>query len=258
MLAKGFFLKYNWIVIQTNNLCRKDVIFIARRYDKEDAKRRILSVCVRCFIEKGYRAARLADIMQQADVTSSSFHHIFPTKDAVLLELAEFMFDNQFGIASQIVRDATSPIRLYAVETAIQMTLAELNENLREIYVEAYTQPKIAEYIYQKTSTVLQTIFGKYLPDCSEGDFYELEIGSAGIMRAYMARPCDKYFTLSRKLERFLSMSLKVYCVPDDEIEQVLSYLRNTDMVALANQAMQELFAALAMKFDFTLEQTAP
>ena len=73
------------------------------------------------------------------------------------------MFEGQFGSARAVVGKNASPVLLYAVETSIQMTLAELNENLREIYVEAYTHPETAEYIYQQTSTELMQILAKYL-----------------------------------------------------------------------------------------------
>lgn len=229
-------------------------IFMARRYDSEDAKRRILSACVRLFIEKGYKRTTMNDIIHDADVSAGTFQNIFRTKDGVLMELAHVMFDGQFGSARAVVGKNASPVLLYAVETSIQMTLAELNENLREIYVEAYTHPETAEYIYQHTSTELMQIFGKYLPCCRESDFYEMEIGSAGLMRSYMARPCDKYFTLAHKLERFLSMSLSAYRVPEEEQRAVLDAISKTDIVAVSNGVMQKLFEMLAMKFEFELK----
>lgn len=231
----------------------KEVVKIARRYDKEDSRRRILSVCVRLFIEKGYTKSTNAEILRLADVTNSTFYNIFHSKDGILLELAEFMFDNQFSIANRIIGVNADPVLLYALETSIQMTLAELNENLREIYVEAYTQPRIAEYIYQKTSTELYRIFSAYMPKCSVSDFYELEIGTAGMMRGFMSRKCDKYFTLRKKLKRFLTMSLGAYNVPKEKQEIVISYVLKTDITATANAVMQKLFEALEMKYDFKL-----
>lgn len=44
------------------------------------------------------------------------------------------MFGNQFDISGKMVGENTNPVLLYAVETCLQLTLAELNENLREIY----------------------------------------------------------------------------------------------------------------------------
>ena len=66
------------------------------------AKKRILTACVRLFLEKGYNRATLAEILREAAVSSSSFQNIFRTKDGVLIELVQFMFDSQFGTARRI------------------------------------------------------------------------------------------------------------------------------------------------------------
>ena len=218
------------------------------------AKKRILTACVRLFLEKGYKGTTVAEILREADVSASTFQNIFHAKDGVLVELVEFMFSNQFRTARQMAGQELPPVYVYAAETAIQMTLTELNENLREIYLEAYTQPEAAEFIHQNTSTELYRIFSPYLPGYSESDFYELEIGSAGIMRGYMSRKCDKYFTLERKLRRFLVMSLSAYKVPETEQEQVLAFVAGLDVRNRAEQVMHQLFAALAMRFEFSLQ----
>ena len=80
-----------------------------------------------------------------------------------------------------------------------------------------------------------------------------MEIGSAGIMRGYMARPCDDVLTLEKKLVCFLSMSLRAYMVPEDEIHRVLAFMTELDIRAVAQQVMHQLFSALAMRFEFTL-----
>ena len=217
------------------------------------AKKRILSACVRLFLEKGYKGTTVAEIVREAHVSVSTFQNIFHAKDGVLVELVQFMFGNQFGVARQITGEDVPPIYVYAVETCIQLTLTEQNEILRDIYVEAYMQKEAAEYIHRNTARELYRIFGVYQPELSESDFYELDIGSAGIMRAYMEQPCDIYFTLEKKLERFLVMSMRVYCVPEDEQRQVVAFIKKLDMCCIAEQVMQKLFQMLAMHFDFSL-----
>lgn len=230
---------------------------MTRRYDSKEAKKRILSACVKLFIEQGYKKTKMTEILTTADVSAGTFQNIFRTKDGVLMELVQFMFENQFDFANKIAVKTgknTNPVILYAIETAIQLTVSELNENLREIYIEAYTYGETKEYIYQNTSTKLYQIFGSYLPTYTESDFYELEIGTAGIMLGYMLRACDKYFTLEKKLERFLSMSLGAYSVPKEEKNAVIGYIiKNIDICETANLVMRKLFESLAMKFDFSL-----
>ena len=217
------------------------------------AKKRILTVCVKLFLEQGYKKTTVAEIVQKANVSNSSFQNIFRAKDGVLTELVEFMFSNQFGAAKKVAGTQLPPVYVYAVETAIQMTLTELNENLRDIYIEAYSHEEALEYIFRETAKELYQIFGPYQPQLTEQDFYALEIGSAGIMRGYMARPCDDVLTLEKKLDCFLSMSLRAYKVPEDEIHRVLAFMTELDIRAVAQQIMHQLFSALAMRFEFTL-----
>ena len=43
------------------------------------AKKRILTVCVRLFLEKGYTNTKVAEILKEADVSAGSFQNIFHT-----------------------------------------------------------------------------------------------------------------------------------------------------------------------------------
>ena len=223
------------------------------RKDGIETKKKILSVCVRLFLEQGYKETSITQIIEEAGVSRGSFQNLFPTKDAVLLELVGTMFSGQFGVARNIAGNNLPPVYSYAVETAIQLTLTELNENLREIYVEAYSLPATAEYIYIQTTAELKKIFGANFPGYSDSDFYEMDIGTAGLMRNYMARKCDIHFPPERKLSRFLTAALRVYRVPEDELTRVLAFIASLDIRAIAEKVMHRLFEMLEMKFDFKL-----
>ena len=227
---------------------------MARRYDSQNSKRRILATCVRLFLEKGYTETRVAEILKGADVSAGSFQNIFRTKDGVLAELVEMMFSGQFGAVRQLTPNAPSPEYVYAVETAVQLALTEMNENLRDIYVEAYTYPATAELIHRSTAKELQNAFSGRLPGFSEGDFYEIDLGTAGMMRGFMARRCDQYLTLEKKIERFLDMSLSVFRVPLEEREQIIDYVAQVDVREAAKQVMQALFTSLSMQFELDKE----
>ena len=108
------------------------------------------------------------------------------------------------------------------------------------------------------TAKELHGIFGSYLPDATERDFYDMEIGSASIMRGYMAHPCDEELTLEKKLRLFLTMSLRAYNVPKEEVEQVIRFVEGLDIRAIAEQVMQKLFKALAMRYEFSLTGIVP
>ena len=223
------------------------------RRNSSETKRKILTACVRLFLEQGYKNTSVSQIVDEAGVARGSYLNLFPTKDKILLDLVETMFSGQFSVARGIADQNLPPVFAYAVETSIQLTLTELNENLREIYIEAYSVPDTAEYIYLHTTAELKQIFGANFPDYSDSDFYEMEIGTAGLMRNYMARKCDIHFPLERKLSRFLTAAMRVYLVPEEEQARVLAFIGSIDIRKLAVTVMHKLFAMLEMKYDFKL-----
>lgn len=166
------------------------------------SKKRILTVCVRLFLEQGYKKTTVSEIVHKAEVSNSSFQNIFRAKDGVRTELAAFMFENQFAMARSTAGRQLPPVCVYAVETAIQMTLTELNENLREIYLEAYTQKEASEHILRETAKELFGIFGPYQPE----------------------------LTLEKKLRLFLMMNLRAYHVPEAEIAQAVAFIEGLNM----------------------------
>ena len=217
-----------------------------------DAKRRILSASVRLLWEKGYTNTTVADIMRQADVSCGTFQNIFHTKDGLLAELAATMFTGQFAAAGKLTGGHLPPVYEYAAETAIQLALTEMNENLRDIYLAAYTHEKAMDFIHRQTARQLVRIFAVNLPGYTESDFYELELGSAGLMRGYMARPCDENFPLEKKLERFLFMSLNAFCVPAQERDRIIAFVGGLDIRQIARQVMEQLFQSVSLQFSIT------
>ena len=231
---------------------------MAVRSDGLQTEKRILQACVRLFLENGYHQTTMLQILREAQVSSSSFQNLFRSKDGVLLELVNFMFENQFGMARSIVDGTLPPVYVYAAETALQITLTELNQNLREIYLEVYTQQQLLDCVQRATARELYGIFGPYQPELTEQDFYELELGSSGLMRGYMANPCTADFPLERKLNKFLTLALRGYKVPEEELQQVLRFLAGLDIRGIAQKVMEELFRRLAMRYEFSLEGLLP
>ena len=91
------------------------MILIAITSASLPTKKRILAVCVKLFLEKGYKQTTLAEINEKASVSYSQFQNIFRAKDGVLTELVAFMFSSQFGAARKIVGSALPPGIIYNI-----------------------------------------------------------------------------------------------------------------------------------------------
>lgn len=234
---------------------------MALRSDGARTKKRILSSSVRLFLENGYHHTTLQQIYNDANVSASSFQNLFGSKDGILMELMQFMYENQFDIAIGMTNNAgrkLPPIYVYSIETCIQLTLTELNESIRECYVESYTYHETMDYVHHRTAGKLYEIFGPYQPELTENDFYVLDFGTAGMMRGYMANPCSGGVTLEKKLNSFLSLALRGFKVPENEVQQVLAFIGSIDIRSIAQKVLDQLFRQLAMHYDFSLSGILP
>mgnify|MGYP000178758757 CR=1 FL=1 len=85
---------------------------MARRYDSEAVRNRVLSTSVRLFLERGYHGTTMSAILKEADVSSSSFQNRLRNKDGVMYELMKLMFSEQFSAADQLPRAGPNASRL--------------------------------------------------------------------------------------------------------------------------------------------------
>lgn len=203
---------------------------------------KLIHAGMKLFLENGYEKTTTASISKAAGMSPTSFFASFESKEALLLRLTREMFSNQFGMTSQIIGE-DDPVLIYAVETALQLHIAELSEPLREVYVMAYSLPSTLEYIYTNTAQKLMYIFAQYVPGAVLKDFYELDIASSGIMRGYMAKHCDLYFTIEQKLRRYLGCCLTVYRVPQEKQDEVIAKVLTLDLHSAAEKIIAETIA---------------
>lgn len=197
-------------------------------------RNKMLHAAIKLFLENGYEKTPTATIAAAAGMSPSSFFAAFKSKEALLLTLVKVMFDNQFSSAEQLQSVTQDPVLLYAIETALQIYIAEISDPLRELYVAAYSLPSTSEYIYTSTARKLQHIFSSCLPEAQPMDFYEMDVASSGIMRAFMARKCDIYFTMDRKLARYLQCTLTLYAVPPEKQQQIIAFILQMDLKPVA------------------------
>lgn len=203
-------------------------------------RKKVLFATVRVFLEKGYEGATAKEIAKLADISSGSPFGLFGGKEGVLLELVRQMFSSQFALVERLLDGETEPLMLYATETALQLHITELSEPLRELYVTAYTLPSTSDYIYEQMAARLPQIFAPYLPGAAAKDFYELEIASASMTRGFMAKPCDLYFTIERKLRRYLLSCFKLYEVPTETALAVVDRVAAMELQGLASQIIEQ------------------
>ena len=203
-------------------------------------RKKLLRAAVKLFLEKGYEGATAKEIADLSGVSTGAPFLPFGGKEGVLLALVKLMFNRQFDTADETAAPFRDPLLVYGVETSIQMNIVELSEPLRELYVTAYTLPSTSKFIYGQMDKRLERTFASYLPQLERKDFYELEIASAGITRSFMVEPCDRYFTMERKLQRYLSCCFKIFEVPPEQYHHIIDQVLAMDLKTISARVIED------------------
>ncbi len=215
----------------------------------EAMRKRILYVSAKSFLEKGYTATTLKEIAKAAKINIGSLSNIFPAKEDILADLVKYVLEEQFSETATLLKEKTEDkILFYAAETTLQLHIAESGEHIRDLYNAAYSMPKTMEIIQHTITGKLEEIFKSHLPHLETKDFFELEIASGGIMRGFMTVPCDMYFTMDRKVKRFLETTFKLYDVPQEKIQETVDFVSEFDFEAIAKQTVANMLYFLEEK----------
>lgn len=217
-----------------------------RSVQMEKVREKTLFAAAELFLEKGYTETTTRGIAQKAGIDVSSMNRAFGCKENILCELVAYVLNGQFETISTILKGVTDDrILFYATETTMQLYMAESDESIRNLYLAAYSMPHSIDIIHQTITEKLEWIFKAHLPHLITRDFYELEIASGGIMRSFMARPCDMYFTIDRKVKRFLETAFRIYQVPDAKIQEAIEFVQQFDFPAIAKNTIDRMLQYL-------------
>lgn len=216
-----------------------------KRY--EEVRKRLLNSSTKFFLQKGYSSTSLKEIAADAGTNTGVLMRAFRSKENILAVLVEHVLNEQFKYAAELVKDKTDDkILFYAVETSLQLHIVESNENIRDLYRTAYSLPITTQLIQQTITKKIENIFKEHLPHFETKDFYELEIASGGIMRGFMTIPCDMYFTMERKIKRFLEATFLVYRISDEKINEAIEFVSQFDFKLAADEVVKHILDKVA------------
>ena len=216
---------------------------------QEIVRSKVLHAAAKLFLNKGYVNSTLRQIATLAEVNYGSMMFAFRSKEEILSELVGFVLEGQFEATEKLLAGKTEDkILFYAAETSLQLYMAESSEHIRELYSLSYSQEASSNTIYNKITLKLAEIFKEQYPDYTPADFYEKELASAGIMRNFMTRPCDVYFTMDRKLRAFLENTFLLYELPRSKIEEAISFAKQFDWITISQEVIANMLSYLESK----------
>lgn len=210
-------------------------------------RRRILQTAANLFLSQGYTATTLRELAKESGVNIGSLMHLFENKENILCALVSVVLDGQFSAVQELLGNMTDDkILFWAAETTLQLHMAESSEQIRDLYITAYSLPKTSDIIRHSIAERMSEYFLPYNPGYQEKDFYEMEIASGGVIRGFMSVPCDMYFTMDAKVARYLETSFRIYRVPPEKTQEAIQFVSQFDFAQIAQNVVHSLLTKLA------------
>ena len=213
--------------------------------------RKILTAATALFMQKGFERTTFVDIAKLSDVPKSKILYEFASKEEILSLLVTKFLDGVAEASDAVSKKLTDDkLLIFMASEVLQIYMAEMSDDMRNLYLAGYSMPKTSEEVLKRRTEILYREFGNMLPYLELKDFYELEIASMGIMRAYMSVPCSMYFTLEAKTDRLISTILKIYDIDNKRIEETKEFMKKIDFEAVAKKTVEDVFEELEIKTD--------
>lgn len=200
-------------------------------------------------MQKGFERTTFTDIAKSSGVLKSKILYEFSSKEEILSLLVTRFLDGVTSASDAVSAKLTDDkILIYIANEVLQIYMAEMNEDMRNLYLAGYSMPKTSEAVLKRRADMMYHIFGSMFPELQLKDFYETEIASMGIMRAYMTVPCDMYFTVEAKAKRLVTMLLRIYKTEEAKITEALDFIGKIEFEAIAEKAVKSVFDELAIQ----------
>lgn len=222
---------------------------LTRDQRNEMNRRNILHTTTKLFLEKGYHSTTIKEICAESGINVGTFINLFGCKENLMRDIVKYVLEAQFEKTAKFLDGIPhDSILMYAAETTLQLYMAESSEHIRELYSVAYSLPNTTEIIQETITGKLEQIFKEHLPNLSTKDFYMLEIASGGIMRGFMNKKCDMWFTMEEKIKNFLTATFRIYQVPDEKISEAIAFVAQFDYEKLAYETTANMLNEIKEK----------
>lgn len=200
-------------------------------------------------MQKGFERTTFTDIAKLSGVLKSKILYEFSSKEEILSLLVTKFLDGVTEASDAVSKKLTDDkLLIFVANEVLQLYMAEMSEDMRNLYLAGYSMPKTSKEVLKRRTDMVYEILGYLFPQFEKSDFYETEIASMGIMRAYMTVPCDMYFTIEAKAKRLVTMLLRLYKAEDKVVNEAIGFIEKIDFEAVVNKAVQSVFNELDIK----------
>ena len=223
--------------------------YIRDAVETAEIHKKVLTAATALFIQKGFEKTTIMEISKLSEVPKSKILYEMNSKEEILVHLVAEFLDGVTEASDAVSTKLTDDkLLIFMANEVLQIYMAEMSEDMRNLYLAAYSMPKTSEAVLRRRSEMLFDKFGYMFPTFALKDYYELEIATMGIMRAYMSMPCDIYFTIEAKVDRLISTMLKIYDVDKQTIDEVKEFIKKIDFESVSKNTVDAVFEEFSIR----------
>ena len=223
--------------------------YIRDAVETAEIHKKVLTAATALFIQKGFEKTTIMDISKLSEIPKSKLLYEMKSKEDILVHLVAKFLDGVTEASDSVSTKLTDDkLLIFMANEVLQIYMAEMSEDMRNLYLAAYSMPKTSEAVLRRRSEMLFEKFGYMFPSFALKDYYELEIATMGIMRAYMSVPCDIYFTIEAKVDRLISTMLKIYDVDKQTIDEVKEFIKKIDFESVSKNTVDAVFEEFSIR----------
>jgi len=210
-----------------------------------DTERKILQSAIRLFLKNGYSRTTLRTISADCGLRQGTIAYHFHAKEDMLYYLIQALTEFHGGIIDNSLENTKDTLYSYAAEIAIQIALCETDRKAWHLYYSAYSQFKTFEFIKNWAAKEHSILFAERLPDWKESDFAEKEHIASGIELAVFYAPCDRYFTLEKKISLALDSMMLLYNISEQERKETIEKILKLDCVKIGKEMFEKFVSRI-------------
>lgn len=212
----------------------------------------IIRSATKLFLENGYTQTTFKMIEADCGVRVGNITYHFHSKEELLQVLIEELMDYHAGIVENVYSDTDNELMAFAIEITVQITLCENDSRAWDLYYSAYSHHVTFDYIKKWAAEKNYSLFSKRLPNWTEHDFRDREVVASGIELAALKTPCDRTFSLDKKISVILDSMMMLYEISKQERQDIIDRILAMDYEALA----KEMFDKFVKRLDNDSKKT--
>jgi hypothetical protein len=187
-------------------------------------KRRIVRISRRLFLEQGYDATSVRQILQKSGLSTGSLYHFFKNKEEILLSGLHDALVDISRLTDRIAVECHEPLLRYALDVALATSEILKDRNLVNLY-KAISQTVSVDHA---VITIKVNKMKKLLNDLnlhfSDKEIYSKILAIHGATKALMMAAINEQIPVSPEdiYALIINMALSEFNIPKEKIAKIL------------------------------------